>query len=73
MSAVEDDVAVFGVVTSGPFISQHRTLLLAHLQIFQYFLHPFQSVATKLMRIELNIRGLAIGDCRLAADECRLP
>ena len=30
-------------------------------------------VQSKLMRIELNIRGLAIGDCRLAADECRLP
>ena len=24
---------------------------------------------SKLMRIELNIRGLAIGDCRLAADK----
>ena len=35
--------------------------------------HKFSNVYNKLMRIELNIRGLAIGDCRLAADECRLP
>ena len=42
MSVGDDDVAGLGPASaaiSGTFISQHRTLLLPHLEIFQNFVH----------------------------------
>ena len=56
----------------GIFFKHFRQLLMRSV-IFVFSCFFVINILDKLMRIELNIRGLAIGDWRLAADECRLP